>query len=91
MKLQLAEASAIRDKIMQEMMALEEERMERMKEPVDASMGTLGIGESRLSARDAEDESIVRKELNKVDPSGKYLVWVHDTLLFAPHRHPCFV
>lgn len=70
MKLQYTEAAAIRDKIMQEMMALEEERMERMREPVDAPSGTVGIGDSRLSAQAVEDENIVRKELNKVDPSG---------------------
>jgi len=70
MRLQYAEAMAIRDKIMQEMMALEEERMERMKEPVDAYSGSVNIGDSGVSARSVEDESIVRKELNKVDPSG---------------------
>lgn len=70
MKVQYSEATSIRDKIMQEMMALEEERMERMKEPVDAHTDTVGIGDARLSAQAAEDESIVRKELNKVDPSG---------------------
>lgn len=71
MKLQYTEAAAIRDKIMQEMMALEEERMQRMREPVDAPSGTVGIGDSRLSAQAVEDENIVRKELNKVDPSGE--------------------
>lgn len=70
MRLQYAEAMAIRDKIMQEMMALEEERMERMKEPVDAYSGSVNIGDSGVSARSVEDENIVRKELNKVDPSG---------------------
>ncbi|KAF8312023.1 kinase-like protein [Clavulina sp. PMI_390] len=68
MKLQYAEATAIRDKIMQEMMALEEERMERMKGPVDG--GSVTLGDSRLSSQAMEDESIVRKELNKVDPSA---------------------
>jgi hypothetical protein len=72
MRLQYTEAMAIRDKIMQEMMALEEERMERMKEPVDAYSGSVNIGDSEVSARTVEDETIVRKELNKVDPSGAH-------------------
>ncbi|KAF9520910.1 hypothetical protein BS47DRAFT_1370329 [Hydnum rufescens UP504] len=69
MKLQHAEATAIRDKIMQEMMALEEERMERMKETPE-NVVTVGIGERQVSTQTAEDEGIVRRELNKVDPSA---------------------
>ncbi|KAF8333998.1 kinase-like domain-containing protein [Cantharellus anzutake] len=68
MKLQPSEAAAIRDKIMQEMMALEEERVERMKE-TDNDV-TVSIGQPRISAKNAEDETIVRRELNKVDPSA---------------------
>jgi phosphatidylinositol 4-kinase B len=73
MKLQHAEATAIRDKIMQEMMALEEERMEHMKETPE-NVVTVGIGERQVSAQTAEDEGIVRRELNKVDPSGQFSV-----------------
>ena len=58
---------------MQEMMTLEEERMERMKETVDGGdQGTMGIGEASRSAQMVEDEGIVRRELNKVDPSGEW-------------------
>jgi phosphatidylinositol 4-kinase B len=71
MKLQPAEATAIRDRIMQEMMALEEERMERMRETNEESHEGLGIGEMSITAQTAEDEGIVRRELNKVDPSGE--------------------
>ena len=55
---------------MTEMMALEEERLERMKAPIDMESG-MNIGERSRSAQSAEDESIVRRELNKVDPSGE--------------------
>jgi phosphatidylinositol 4-kinase len=55
---------------MKEMMALEEERMERTKEHREGG----GVGYLRLTAgsalNSAEDESIIRKELNKVDPSA---------------------
>ena len=81
MRLQYAEAMAIRDKIMQEMMALEEERMERMKEPIDAHSGSVNIGDSGVSARTVEDETIVRKELNKVDPSGAHGIGTSCVLL----------
>ncbi len=70
MKLQPAEAAAIREKIIQEMMALEEERVERMKE-TDNDV-TASIGQPRISTKNAEDEGIVRRELDKVDPSGTY-------------------
>jgi hypothetical protein len=69
MKLQQAEATAIKERIMQEMLALEEERMERMRENVGNEV-TMGIGEHGLDS--AEDEGIVRRELNKADPSGAY-------------------
>lgn len=64
--LQRAEAESIRSRIMQEMMTLEEERMERMKggDAVTSGMGT--------SLSKAEDEGIIRRELNKLDPSGAY-------------------
>jgi len=69
-----AEAEKIRERIMAEMLALEEERVERMTEKV-SDVGLLAgrtvasstaIGDSKPM----EDESIVRRELNKADPSG---------------------
>ncbi|KAF8077933.1 kinase-like domain-containing protein [Lyophyllum atratum] len=67
-QLQHAQAAAIRDRIMKEMLALEEQRMERMHEARD------GDGMMRLdvsgSMKSAEDESIIRRELNKADPSA---------------------
>ena len=75
MRLQYAEAQQIRDRIMKEMLALEEERMERMKENRYVSSATgaglgirgidVGVGENSV-----EDEGIIRRELNKVDPSA---------------------
>lgn len=67
LRLQYAEATAIRERIMKEMLSLEEQRMQRMKE--GGSPGEilkLGMG----SPNSAEDESIIRKELNKADPSA---------------------
>ncbi|KAA1471153.1 kinase-like protein [Dentipellis sp. KUC8613] len=69
MKLQPSEAAAIRDRIMKEMLALEEERMERMRENRESEavikMG-IGVGDASLM----EDEGIIRRELNKEDPSA---------------------
>jgi len=65
--LQPSEAAAIRDRIMDEMLALEEERMARMRENRD-SHNALGIGVPMTNTM--EDESIIRRELNKVDPSA---------------------
>lgn len=65
--LQRAEAESIRNRIMQEMMTLEEERMERMK---GGDSVTSGVGTSLAKA---EDEGIIRRELNKLDPSGTFL------------------
>ncbi|KAJ7063322.1 kinase-like protein [Mycena amicta] len=64
MRLQHSEAAAIRDRIMKEMIDLEQERMERMKENRE-DRGTLRIG-----ALSGEDEGIIRRELNKADPSA---------------------
>jgi phosphatidylinositol 4-kinase B len=65
MRLQPAEAAAIRKRIMEEMMALEDERMTRMKD---------SEAESWRSQQDrrktAQDEGIVRRELDKLDPSA---------------------
>ncbi|KAF7322989.1 Phosphatidylinositol 4-kinase [Mycena chlorophos] len=68
-RLQYSEAAAIRDRIMKEMMDLEEERMERMKENRE-DRGTLRIGDISGGIKTAEDESIIRRELNKADPSA---------------------
>jgi phosphatidylinositol 4-kinase B len=70
LKLQYSEAAAIRNRIMKEMMALEEERMERMRE--NREWGGQGFVKLSTSAslNSVEDESIIRKELNKVDPSA---------------------
>jgi len=67
LRLQYAEAKSIRERIMKEMMLLEEQRMQRMKEG-GSSGGMLKLGMG--SSNSAEDESIIRKELNKVDPSA---------------------
>lgn len=67
-----AEAEKIRERIMAEMLALEEERVERMTEKV-SDVGMMGRRQSSLVGggdQPMEDESIVRRELNKADPSG---------------------
>jgi hypothetical protein len=56
-----AEAAAIRERIMSEMMALEEERMERMK--TDSRRWASGGNE-------AQDEGVVRRAVSKDDPSA---------------------
>ncbi|KAL0946876.1 hypothetical protein HGRIS_013042 [Hohenbuehelia grisea] len=66
MRLQPAEAAAIRERIMKEMLALEEERMIRMRQDNVGMMPTDISG----SMKSAEDESIIRRELNKADPSA---------------------
>ncbi len=68
-----AQAAAIRERIMEEMMSLEEERVERMTDRLEG----VGIEEGKDEGKTAEDEGIVRRELNKADPSG----W---------SRRPCF-
>ena len=67
LRLQFAEAAAIRERIMKEMMLLEEQRMQRMKES-GSSGGILKLGMG--SSNSLEDENIIREELNKVDPSA---------------------
>ena len=89
LRLQHAEAKAIRERIMKEMMSLEEQRMERMKEG-RGSGGMLKFGMG--SPNSAEDESIIRKELNKADPSAVVFseswankkVWLAFVTWFAP-------
>ncbi len=66
-KLLPSEAAAIRDRIMNEMLALEEERMQRMRENRD-SHSALRIGVPMMNT--IEDEGIIRRELSKVDPSA---------------------
>lgn len=56
----------IRKRIMQEMMALEEERMERMK----SGSRKIGGGASRRAAPSVEDEATVLRAVNKDDPSA---------------------
>lgn len=68
LKLNTVETSAIRDRIMKEMLALEEERMARMQE--GDSVMVSQMGETSGSSKTMEDESIIRRELNKVDPSA---------------------
>ncbi|KAG8912637.1 Phosphatidylinositol 4-kinase pik1alpha (PI4-kinase)(PtdIns-4-kinase) [Tulasnella sp. 408] len=68
MKLQPAEVAAITERIMQEMLSLEEERMQRMQETVDGP--SLPLARDTPGGKTAEDESIVRRELNKADPSA---------------------
>lgn len=69
MKLQAAEAAAIRNRIMNEMLALEEERMERMRENREGE-GMLRMSDVGGSLKTAEDEGIIRRELSKADPSA---------------------
>jgi hypothetical protein len=68
LKLNNVETSAIRDRIMKEMLALEEERVARMQE--GDSVMVSQMGEMSGSSKTMEDESIIRRELNKVDPSA---------------------
>jgi len=71
------QSQAIKDKIMSEMMLLEEERMQRMKldiisgnKQTDLSGG--GSSTSQKSVNVA-DEEVVMKAVNEEDPSGKML------------------
>ncbi|WRT68689.1 uncharacterized protein IL334_005669 [Kwoniella shivajii] len=68
LKLAAAQAAAIRERIMEEMMALEEERVERMTDrPEGVQVQEHGDAKE---GQTAEDEGIVRRELNKADPSA---------------------
>ena len=69
MRLQPSEAAAIRERIMQEMMALEEERMSRTRTDFDGWSQKAGYTRGKT----VEDEGIVRRELNKADPSATIL------------------
>jgi len=80
LKLAAAQAAAIRQRIMEEMISLEEERVERMTErPEGVAIEEGKEGEGKT----VEDEGIVRRELNKADPSGGSgpSVWVFLVLI----------
>ena len=68
LKLAAAQAAAIKERIMEEMMALEEERVDRLTE---RSEGVEMEATMKENGQTAEDEGIVRRELNKADPSGR--------------------
>jgi len=89
LKLQQAEASAIRDRIMKEMLALEEERMSRMRENSEVD-SVMSIGDVRNNLKSAEDENIIRRELNKADPSAVVFSesWAAKKVL-STHWPPC--
>ncbi|WVN86146.1 uncharacterized protein L203_101307 [Cryptococcus depauperatus CBS 7841] len=74
-KLAAAQAAAIRERIMHEMMSLEEERVQRMTDrPQGADIELPSeCREAAESRGTAEDEGIVRRELNKADPSAAVL------------------
>jgi hypothetical protein len=84
MKLPRAEASAIRDRIMKEMLALEEERVERMKGSEGEAMMRSSVMSG--SSKTIEDEGIIRRELNKVDPSAVIFSesWAAKKVSFLP-------
>lgn len=65
LRLAAAEAARIRERIMEEMMALEEERVSRM-----ASIPEGVHVEQADGNQTVEDEGIVRREINKADPSA---------------------
>ena len=69
MRLPPAEVAAIRDRIMHEMLVLEEERMGRMQANPEAD--TVFTVEGRYgNMKTVEDEQIIKRELNKDDPSA---------------------
>ncbi|KAI0035076.1 kinase-like domain-containing protein [Vararia minispora EC-137] len=72
MKLQPAEAAAIRERIMDEMLALEEERMERMRERAADNAGGLASfsADGGNGTTSAEDEGVIRRALTRTDPSA---------------------
>lgn len=70
LKLAAAQAAAIRDRIMEEMMSLEEERVARMTDRQEGEGVDFGTSQDAAEKNTAEDEGIVRRELNKADPSG---------------------
>ncbi|KAF8894630.1 hypothetical protein BD779DRAFT_1502166 [Infundibulicybe gibba] len=69
LRVQYSEATAIRDRIMKEMLALEEERMQHMRENRDSETFFRATDTSG-TLKSAEDEGIIRRELEKADPSA---------------------
>lgn len=67
-KLSSVEVEQIRDRIMKEMIALEDERMDRMQ--MSESEQIMDFESGHGSFKNAEDEQIIRKELSRVDPSS---------------------
>ncbi|GAA6009339.1 1-phosphatidylinositol 4-kinase [Rhodotorula paludigena] len=63
------DAAAIRERIMSEMLSLEEERMERMRGDTLARSGW----NKSTGATGTEDNSVVMRAVNKDDPSGAVL------------------
>lgn len=88
MRLQAHDASAIKERIMQEMLALEEERMERMRE--NREMESIMRIDNISGMKTAEDEGIIRRELNKADPSAVVFSesWAMKKVRFASRSFP---
>jgi phosphatidylinositol 4-kinase len=71
----------IRQKIIQEMMALEDDRMEKMAmEGVDSGVG--GGGGEGAGSDKLDDEQRVAIVVNKEDPSGKFYTWETKNFFF---------
>lgn len=64
MRLQRSEVQAIRDRIVQEMLALEEERMERMRAP-DEGQGLVNLRNIPRSAKTVKDGGIIRERVQR--------------------------
>ncbi|UZJ54855.1 hypothetical protein CBS101457_004175 [Exobasidium rhododendri] len=69
-RLMHTDTELIRKRVMQEMMALEEERMERMKTAGNRRRGGGGGGGGKVAAAGIEDEMTVQRAVNKDDPSA---------------------
>lgn len=69
--LSVEEVASIRNRIMDEMLALEEERMARMKITNHSHRGATMF--ANAPAETTEEESVVLRALNKDDPSGSVL------------------
>jgi hypothetical protein len=75
-----ASTEGIRQKIIAEMMALEDDRMIKMAmEGVDSGVGG-GGGEGAGNEKKLDDETRVAMVVNKEDPSGKYENYLHDCI-----------
>jgi hypothetical protein len=69
-RLSPAEAAVIRDRIMKEMLGLEEHRMARMREDSNKRVPQRLSDTAGAAAKTVEDEQIIRRELDKSDPSA---------------------